>query len=270
MNHLLCQGRALNADPAEGAVVASLHSSVAPDVGAAPGDVIELSLSVAPDERGSYGYAYVLESSLLEAAEILSSQGLEHFPRQRWYRVRADAGEVGTGVLTLRVKEPKKGPRLRPRIMVGAPEGPGRAVARTGKLTGHAVLVRTHTLPGLRVVTASGAAAEVDVLAQAPSGSSAIAVTQPLHGSAELTAGGKLTYQPSPGFTGYDRIEYTVATGDSTKITAAVNVFVGDLGATPGIFPEHPSATGFEPWEWPEITGDMPWPRQPHLPPKDR
>ncbi|WP_411081154.1 Ig-like domain-containing protein [Streptomyces sp. cmx-18-6] len=270
MNHLLCEGRAVNAEPYRGAVVASLHSSVAPDTGAAPGDVVELSLTVAPDAGGSYGCAYVLENSLTEAAEILSTQGLEYFPRQRWYRVRADAGDVGTGVLTLRIKEPKKAPRLRPRIMAGTPERPGGPLVRTGRLTGYAVLVRKQTLPGLRVVTAPGTPAVVDLLAEAPSGSSAISLTPALHGSAELTAGGTLSYAPAPGFTGYDRIEYTVGTRESAKITAAVNIFVGDLASTPGAFPEHSSTTGFQSWEWPELTGDMPWPQRPHMPAKDR
>ncbi|WP_406362237.1 Ig-like domain-containing protein [Streptomyces sp. NBC_01579] len=269
MNHLLCSGRAIGTDPSQGVVYAGLYSSVEPTVGAVIGDVIQLALSVAADQGAPRGCAYVLESSLIDAAEILTIEALEYFPQQRWFRVRADPGETRTGVLSLRIGYPRGAPRLRPQIMVGIPDGTQHKLIRTARLTGHSVPVRPHTLPGLRILTDPGTQGMANVLAQAPAGSFAISVTQPLHGSTQLSRDGWVTYQPAPGFAGYDRFEYTVGTADSVKMTAAANVFVGDLGLAPGAFPQHSAVTGFQSWQWPELTGKMPWPR-PQESPRNR
>ncbi|WP_392673319.1 Ig-like domain-containing protein [Streptomyces sp. LN785] len=259
MNHLLCRGRAVGAEPSQGVVYAGLYSSADPQEGVVPGDHVQLGLSVAPGEGAPRGCAYLMESSLA-GAEILAVQGLEYFPGQRWFRVRADLGETRTGVVSLRIGRPERVPRLRPQIMIGVPDGTALKMIRTGRLSDASLPVRAASAPGLRMVTEPGTQGAANVLDAAPAGSFAISVSQPRHGSTQLSRDGWATYLPTPGFTGYDRFEYTVGTADSAKITAPVNVFVGDPGHAPGAFPQHAVATGFHPWQWPELTGEMPWP----------
>ncbi|WP_406283052.1 Ig-like domain-containing protein [Streptomyces sp. NBC_00209] len=262
MNHLLCSGRATGPDPSQGVVRAALFSSVEPDRPVVPGDIVELALCVAAEQGAPRGCAYLLESSLVDAGEVVSLEALEYFPRQRWFRVRADPGETRTGVLSVRIGSPGRAPRLRPQIMVGIPDATQRKMVRTARLTGHAVPVGPHRLTGLRIVTSPGVRGEGNALVEAPEGSFAISVTQPLHGSAQLSRDGWVAYDPAPGFVGYDRFEYTIGTSDSTKATATAHVFVGDLTAAPGAFPQTAVTTAFTPWQWPELTGTMPWPQE--------
>jgi hypothetical protein len=261
MNHLLCSGRAVATGPSQGIVYAGLSSSADPRLGAVPGEVVQLGLSVAADQGALRGCAYVMESSLTDAAEVISVEALEYFPQQRWFRVRADPGETRTGVLSLRIRPPQGAPRLRPQIMVAIPDDGGNKLIRTARLTGHSLPVRTHPMLGLRITTEPGVRGTANVLAQASQGSFAISVTQPRHGTTQLSRDGWVAYDPAPGFMGYDRFEYTVGTPDSAKVTAAANVFVGDLGLAPGVFPLHPAETGFHPWQWPKLAGEMPWPQ---------
>ncbi|MEU9063495.1 Ig-like domain-containing protein [Streptomyces sp. NPDC048430] len=269
MNHLLCSGRAVGTERSQGIVYAGLYCSADPRTGTVPGEIVQLGLSVAADEGAPRGCAYVLESSLTDAAEILSVEALEYFPQQRWFRVRADPGETRTGALSLRIRPPRGAPRLRPQIMVAVPDAGGQKLIRTARLTGHSLPVLTHSVAGLRITTEPGVRGTANVLARAPQGSFAISVTQPLHGTAQLSRDGWVAYDPAPGFTGYDRFEYTVGTADSAKVTAAANIFVGDLGLAPGVFPADPAETGFQTWQWPELTGEMPWPR-PQESPRNR
>lgn len=265
MSHLLCRGRAVAPEPTPGedqsggVVYAGLYSSADPLEGAAPGDHVQLGLSVAPGEGASRGCAYLVGSSLA-GAEVVAVQGVEFFPEQRWFRVRAEPGETRTGVVSLRIGTPKES-RIRPQIMVGVPDASGRKMIRTGRLSDLSLPVRAASAPGLRLVTPVGGEGAVNVLAGMAAGSMAISVGQPRNGTARLSRDGWVSYLPAPGFAGYDRFTYTVGTADGSKVTAAVNVFAGDPGSAPGLFPEQPAATDFRPWQWPELTGEMPWPR---------
>ncbi|MFD9292232.1 hypothetical protein ACFWBV_28945 [Streptomyces sp. NPDC060030] len=95
-----------------------------------------------------------------------------------------------TGALSLRITTPRGAPRLRPQIMVAVPDAGGQKLVRTARLSGHSLPVRTHSVPGLRITTEPGVRGTVNVLAQAPRGSFAISVTQPRHGSAQLSRDG--------------------------------------------------------------------------------
>lgn len=259
MNHLLCRGQAT--EPSQGVVYAGLYSSADPRSWAAPGDIVHLGLSVAPHEGAPRGCGYLLEDSLTGAAEVLAVQDIEYFPKQRWFRVRADAGETRTGFVQIRITRPQGAPRLRPQITVAVPDASGRKLVRTGRLSDATLQIRTHGLFGLRITTGQNTPGSVNALATAPPGSSAISVTQPAHGTSQLSPDGWVTYLPAPGFTGYDRFTCTVGTTDAAKATAPVNVFVGSLEQCPGVFPEHPASTEFHHWSWPELTGEMPWPQ---------
>ncbi|WP_327370785.1 Ig-like domain-containing protein [Streptomyces sp. NBC_01217] len=261
MNHLLCRGRAVGTDPSEGAVYAGLYSSADPLAGVAPGEHVQLGLSVAPADGAPRGFAYLLADSLADGAEIVAVQGVEYFPEQGWFRVRAEPGETQTGVVSLLVGRPKKAPRLRPQIIVAVPDASGRKLIRTGRLSDAVLPVHTVSAPGLRIVTEPNTPGSVHATAAVAAGSSVISVTQPAQGSTQLSPDGWVTYLPAPGFLGYDRFQYTVGTPDSTKLTAAVNVFVGPLDRVPGAFPPHTVTTEFHRWQWPELTGTMPWPR---------
>ncbi|WP_328536118.1 Ig-like domain-containing protein [Streptomyces sp. NBC_00344] len=260
MNHLLCRGRATGTEPSRGAVYAALYSSADPLSGVAPGDQLQLGLSVAADGGAPYGCAYLMEDSLLDAADVLDAQQLEYFPEQRCFRVRADPGTHASGVLLLRIKHPTGAPRLRPQIRVAVPDGPGRKPVRTGRLSDAALPVLAPAARGLRIVVRPGEGGTVHATSALP-GSTPISVTQPAYGTARLTADGWVSYQPRPGFRGYDRFQYTVATADGGKSSAPVNVHVGELGEVPGVFPEHTGAAAFRAWQWPELTGEMPWPQ---------
>ncbi|MFD3544900.1 Ig-like domain-containing protein [Streptomyces sp. NPDC058655] len=257
---LLCRGRAVGGDPSLGVVFAGLYSSADPRAGVAPGDTLEIGVSVAPDQGASRGCAYLMEGPLTEAAEIVGVQGLEYFPRQRWFRVRAEAGESSTGVLRLRIGAATSAHRVRPQFSVGVPDATGRKLVRTGKLSGEALPLRTAAARGLRITAETGGTGAVNVLSALPAGSTVVSVTQPRTGSAQVSYDGWVTYTPSPGFSGHDRLEYTVATPDAAKLTSHVNVFVGAPGQTPGVLPERPADVAFRPWQWPELTGEMPWP----------
>ncbi|MFF0434549.1 Ig-like domain-containing protein [Streptomyces sp. NPDC004327] len=263
MNHLLCAGKAVGTEAeSPGVAHAALYSSVPPFSGVAPGDVVQFALSVAV-ENAPFGYAYLQEKYFADAAEILAVQDVEYFPQQRSYRVRAEPGRNGVGFFSVRVKRPKKQePRLRPQIAVAVPGRDSRKVVRTASLRDRSLLIRTMFAPGLRLVTAPGAEASLDVLAAVPPGSAPVAVSQPRSGAARLGPDGRLGYLPHQGFSGYDRFEYTVATPDGEKVTAPVNVFVGSLEDRPGAFPEQPLTTDFRSWQWPELTGEMPWPHR--------
>ncbi|MEU9418603.1 Ig-like domain-containing protein [Streptomyces sp. NPDC051000] len=260
MNHLLGRGRALGADPSLGAAYAGLYSSADPRHGVAPGEVVQFGLSVAVDRAAPRGCAYLLAAPLTAAGEIVGLQGLEYFPRQRWFRVRAEAGETGTGVLHLRAAETADAPRIRPQIMVGVPDASGRKMVRTGRLDTQALPLRRPAARGLRIATEPNTPGSVHVLSGAPAGSAAISVTRPGHGDAQLSYDGWVTYTPAPGFVGYDRFAYVVGTPGAGEQTSHVNVFVGELAATPGAFPEHTTDVAFRPWQWPELSGEMPWP----------
>lgn len=260
MNHLLCRGQAVGSDPSQGVVYAGLYSSADPLRSVAPGDHVQLSLSVAPDQGAPRGCAYLLADSLSGSAEIVAVQDVEYFPKQNWFRVRAEAGETRTGLVSLRIGRPKGAPRLRPQITVAVPDASGRKLIRTGRLSDTALPVRASSAPGLRIVAGFDTPGSANVLAAAPAGSAAISVTQPRNGAAQLSHDGWVTYLPAPGFSGYDRFTYTVGTSEAAKITAPVNVFVGALDLLPGAFPEHTATTEFRQWEWPELTGEMPWP----------
>ncbi|MEV8567511.1 Ig-like domain-containing protein [Streptomyces sp. NPDC051322] len=199
----------------------------------------------------------------------MAVEGLEYFPAQRWFRVRADPGANASGIVSLQVKEPTGAPRLRPQIRVAVPDGSGRKLIRTGPLSDASVLVGAATAPGLRLLMRPGDLGSVNVLA-GMAGSSPISVTQPVHGTAQLAADGWVSYQAPTGFAGYDRFHYTVATADGRKSSAPVNVHVGELDAVPGAFPEYPATTEFRGWQWPELSGRMPWPRLPGTAPSPR
>ncbi len=261
MNHLLCRGRALGDESAPGAVYAALYSSVDPRRGVAPGETLQLGLSVAPDQGAARGCGYLLQAPLAEAADIVGLQGLEYFPKQRWFRVRAEAGETATGVLHLRVRDTAATPRIRAQIMVGVPDATGRKLTRTARLDAEALPLRPPAARGLRLTAEPGRPGSVNVLSACPAGSTAVAVTAPRNGDAQLSYDGWVTYGPAPGFTGYDRFTYTVATPAGEQQTSHVNVFVGSLDHTPGAFPAQPTEVAFRPWQWPELTGEMPWPR---------
>ncbi|MFB6811995.1 Ig-like domain-containing protein [Streptomyces sp. NPDC056387] len=261
MNHLLCRGRALGDEPSLGAVYAALYSSADPRRGLAPGETVQLGLSVAPDQGASRGCAYLLEAPLADSADVVAFQGLEYFPRQRWFRLRAEAGETGTAVLHLRVHDTVTAPRIRPQIVVAVPDATGRRLVRTARLDADALPLRPATARSLRITAGPGGPGTVNVLSAAPAGSTAVSVTQPRGGDAQLSYDGWVTYTPAPSFTGYDRFEYTVATPAGEKQTSHVNVFVGSLEHTPGVFPAQPVDVAFRPWQWPELSGEMPWPR---------
>ncbi|MFE3582003.1 Ig-like domain-containing protein [Streptomyces vinaceus] len=260
MNHLLCRGRALGDEPSPGAVYAALYSSADPRRGVAPGETLQLGLSVAPDQGAPRGCAYLLEAPLTGSADIVAVQGLEYFPQQRWFRIRAEAGANGTGVLHLRVHDKTTAPRIRPQIVVAVPDASGRKLIRTAKLDADALPLRPPTARGLRIAAEPGRPGTVNVLSGAPAGSSAVSVTQPRHGEAQLSYDGWVTYTPEASFTGYDRFAYTVATPAGEQQTSHVNVFVGSLERTPGVFPAQPVGEAFRPWQWPELSGEMPWP----------
>ncbi|WP_329124301.1 Ig-like domain-containing protein [Streptomyces sp. NBC_01465] len=260
MNHLLGQGRAIGTEPSQGAVYAALYSSADPLEEVAVGDLVQLGLSVAPDRGAPRGCAYLHADALTEAAEIVGAEQLEYFPAQRWFRVRAEAGESRSGVLSLRVKQPSGPPRLRPQFRVAVPDGSGMKLIRTGRLDALALPVRTSPAAGLRILTAQDTPGAVRIPA---GGGAPVSLTQPRHGEAQLTGDGALAYLPAPGFLGYDRFTYTVTAVDGSLASAPVNVHVGPLGQAPGAFPECTSAVEFHPWQWPGLTGEMPWPRSP-------
>ncbi|MEU3775577.1 Ig-like domain-containing protein [Streptomyces sp. NPDC032472] len=263
MNHLLCRGRALGEGAAPSAVYAALYSSADPRRGVAPGETLQLGLSVAADQGAPRGCGYLLQAPLAEAADIVGMQGLEYFPKQRWFRIRAEAGETATGVLHLRVRDTAAAAnrRIRPQIMVGVPDASGRRTIRTAKLDAEALPLRAPAARGLRLTAAPGGSGSVNVLSACPAGSTAIGVSAPRHGDAQLSYDGWVTYSPAPGFSGYDRFTYTVGTPSGEQQTSHVNVFVGSLDHAPGAFPAHPTEVAFRPWQWPELTGEMPWPR---------
>ncbi|MFD7259161.1 Ig-like domain-containing protein [Streptomyces sp. NPDC059874] len=268
--YLLCRGRALGGDPSLGAVYAGLYSSAEPRAGVTAGDSFEIGVSMAPDQGAPRGCAYLLEAPLTEAAEIVGVQGLEYFPRQRWFRLRAEAGESSTGVLQLRVGAAVTAHRIRPQFIVGVPDATGRKIVRTGKLSGAALpLRRPGVARGLRITAEPGGTGSVNVLAAAPAGSTVVSVTQPRAGSAEVSYDGWVAYTPVPGFTGYDRLEYTVTTPEAVKLTSHVNVFVGAPAQAQRVFPEYPTDVAFRPWQWPELSGEMPWP-PPQQPARNR
>ncbi|MFE2880643.1 Ig-like domain-containing protein [Streptomyces roseus] len=259
--NLLLRGQAVGDTPSLGTVYAALYVSADPRRGVSPGETVQFGLSVAPDQGASRGCAYLPEEPLTAVGEIVGVQGLEYFPRQRWFRARADAGEQTTGVLHLRVGDPGAARSIRPRMVVGVPDASGRKLVRTGKLSAEPLPVRSSAPRGLRLVTAPGAPGTVNVLSAAPAGSTAVSVTQPRGGRAQLSPDGWVTYAPAPGFTGYDRFEYTVGTAEAGQLSSHVNVFVGSLEHIPGAFPQHPAESTPRPWQWPELTGEMPWPR---------
>ncbi|MFJ9645917.1 Ig-like domain-containing protein [Streptomyces sp. NPDC101206] len=261
MNNLLCRGRALGETPDGGAVYAALYSSVDPRRGVAPGETVQLGLSVAPDQGAPRGCGYLLQAPLTESADIVGMQGVEYFPRQGWFRVRADSGETGTGILQLRVRDTATAPRIRPQMLVAVPDASGRKLIRTARLDAEALPVRRATARGLRLTAEPGRTGSVNVLSACPAGSTAVAVTAPRHGDAQLSYDGWVTYEPAPGFTGYDRFAYTVGTPSGEQLTSHVNVFVGSLEFAPGAFPAQTTDVAFRPWQWPELTGEMPWPR---------
>jgi hypothetical protein len=259
MSHLLCRGQAT--EPSQGLVYAGLYSSADPRSWVAPGEIVHLALSVAPGEGAPRGCGYLLEDSLADGAEVLSVQDVEYFPKQRWFRVRADAGETRTGFVQIRIIRPQSAPRLRPQITVAIPDASGRKLVRTGRLSDASLQIRAHGIFGLRITTGPNKPGAVNVLATAPPGSTVISATQPIHGTSQVSPDGWVTYLPAPGFTGYDRFTCAVGTLEATKVTAPVNVFVGSLDECPGVFPEHSTSTDFHHWTWPELTGDMPWPQ---------
>ncbi|MCC0095353.1 hypothetical protein K7B10_11275 [Streptomyces flavotricini] len=259
--NLLLRGQAVGDAPSPGSVYAALYTSADPRRGVAPGETVQFGMSVAPDGGASRGCAYLLEEPLAAVGEIVGVQGLEYFPRQRWFRVRADAGEQTTGVLHLRVGESATARSIRPRLIVGIPDASDRKIVRTGKLAADPLLLRPRGPRGLRLVTEPGLPGTVNVLSAAAAGSTGVSVTQPRGGRAELSPDGWVTYTPAPGFTGYDRFEYTVAAAAAGQVTSHVNVFVGSLDHIPGAFPQHPADSAPRPWQWPELTGEMPWPR---------
>lgn len=259
--NLLRRARATGEDPARGSVYAALYSSADPRFGASPGETVQFALSVAADRGVLRGCAYLLEERLTAAGEIVGTQGLEYFPRQRWFRVRADAGETSTGVLHLRLKDPASAHGIRCQVSVGIPDATGRKLLRTGRLDAEPLPVRRPVARGLRITTAPGRPGTVNVLSAAPPGSNALSVTQPRGGEAQLTYDGSVTYTPAAGTVGYDRFEYTVGTPAGGRLTSHVNVFVGTLEHTPGAFPEHPAISAPRPWQWPELMGEMAWPR---------
>ncbi|MFF4850254.1 Ig-like domain-containing protein [Streptomyces sp. NPDC001194] len=259
--NLLLRGQAVGDTPSLGTVYAALYTSADPRRGAAPGETVQFGLSVAPDGGASRGCAYLPEEPLAAVGEIVGVQGLEYFPRQRWFRARADAGEQTTGVLHLRVGDSVTARSIRPRLVVGIPDASDRKLVRTGKLAAEPLPLRPATPRGLRLVTEPGRPGTVNVLSAAAAGSTGVSVTQPRGGRAELSPDGWATYTPSPGFTGYDRFEYTVASAAAGQLTSHVNVFVGSLEHIPGAFPQHPADSAPRAWQWPELTGEMPWPR---------
>ncbi|KMO96579.1 Ig-like domain-containing protein [Streptomyces roseus] len=260
MNHLLRRGQAVGDEPSHGAVYAALYCSADPRRGVAPGETLQLGLSVAPDHGAPRGCAYILEAPLADSADIVAVQGLEYFPRQRWFRIRAEAGENGTGVLQLRVHDKAAAPLIRPQIVVAVPDASGRKLIRTAKLDADALPLRPPMARSLRIAAETGRPGTVNVLSGAPAGSSAVSVTQPRGGEAQLSYDGWATYTPGPSFTGFDRFTYTVATPGGEQQTSHVNVFVGSLEQTPGVFPAQPAGEAFRPWQWPELGGEMPWP----------
>ncbi|MEV6685361.1 Ig-like domain-containing protein [Streptomyces sp. NPDC051578] len=259
--NLLRRGRAAGDDPSSGAVYAALYSSADPRTGAAPGETVQFALSVAADPGAGRGCAYLMEEPLSGAGEIVGVQGLEYFPRQRWFRVRTDAGETSTGALHLRVGE-VTGPRsIRAQIVVGVPDASGRKLIRTGRLGAEPLPLLPPAARGLRIVTAQGSPGTVNLLSGAPAGSTAVSVSQPRSGEAELSYDGWVTYTPAAGATGYDRFTYTVTSPAGVELTSHVNVFVGSPDS-PGAFPERPADSARRPWQWPELTGEMPWPHR--------
>ncbi|MGW8783562.1 Ig-like domain-containing protein [Streptomyces sp. NPDC055796] len=259
--NLLLRGQAVGDTPALGTVYAALYTSADPRRGVSPGETIQFGLSVAPDQGAPRGCAYLPEEPLAAVGEIVGVQGLEYFPRQRWFRARADAGQQTTGVLHLRVGDSGTARSIRPRMAVGIPDATGRKLVRTGKLAAEPLPLRRSAPRGLRLVTKPGAPGTVNVLSAAPAASTAVSVTQPRGGRAQLSPDGWVTYAPDPGFTGYDRFEYTIGTVSTGQLTSHVNVFVGFLEHIPGAFPQHPADSTPRAWQWPELTGEMPWPR---------
>ncbi|MFE2289204.1 Ig-like domain-containing protein [Streptomyces sp. NPDC059443] len=259
--NLLCRGQALGNDPSLGAVYAALYSSADPRHGVATGETFQLALSVMPDRGASRGCAYLPGAPLTAVADILAVEGLEFFPRQGWFRARAEAGETVTGVVHLRVHDSVTAPLLRPQMVVGVPDASGRKLVRTGKLADAALVLRPPAARSLRALTEPGRPCTVNVLSAAPVGSRAVSVAQPRGGDTQLSHDGWVTYTPSPGFTGYDRFDYEVVTPAAAKLTSHVNVFVGSTAHAPGVFPQHTADVAFRPWQWPELSGEMPWPR---------
>jgi VCBS repeat-containing protein len=78
---------------------------------------------------------------------------------------------------------------------------------------------------GTTLTTSSGALLANDHDADGDSLAAALAVP-PAHGTASVTSGGRLTYQPAAGFTGSDTLQYSVSDGitsDTGTVTVTVN-----------------------------------------------
>ncbi|MFJ9086239.1 Ig-like domain-containing protein [Streptomyces sp. NPDC102384] len=260
MPHELCRGRVTGHSTADGVVSAAVFSSADPELGVRPGEELHLTLSVSCDEHVHLGFGYLLANSLDGVATVAGLQDVEYFPQQGWYRVRAERQQTATGSVTVRIDDRPKTPRLRPVLAATLRLPTTGERIRVKRLTHAALPIRAADVRGLHLTTDIGAPVSAHPWDSRPNAGSVLSVTQPAHGTVEHSGDDWIHYRPTPGFTGYDRFTYTAVDADGTTATAPVNVFVGELGPTPGVFPVEPPAPAFAPWQWPELTGSLPWP----------
>ena len=104
------------------------------------------------------------------------------------------------------------------------------------------------------LTTAPGQSAMVDLLANdlaGPGGAaldpaSVVLVNYPANGSAQVNGAGELTYTPDEGFTGTERLDYTVADVDGTRAAAAAVFLNSDSGNAAPVAADDTGTTGLD------------------------
>ena len=104
--------------------------------------------------------------------------------------------------------------------------------------SGTTVQYATPTVPPLALNTTAGQPVDTALAASVRSGSAGTfqVTAAPQHGTAVIT-GGRLTYQPAPGFVGVDTLAYAVTAGSATSAPGTVRVTVAPAPGAPRITP---------------------------------
>lgn len=267
MTFLLTVVRVRETDYPDNMARVAVHSEVHPRSSVAPGQTLRLALTVQAGPGAAQAYGYLAEPSVAAAADVVAVEGAEYASTQGRYRVRAQAGETRTAVLTVRIRPGTTEPALRPAIGAAIPGVDPRKLLRAEPQADEGVRIRSFFAPGRALNIpphAAHAPALIDVRQGLPPGTALLGHTQPRSGRAGVTRDGLLAFEAAPGAAGYDGFRYTVRSPTGEQAEGRVVVHIGDLSATPGLLTppgfDGIGATRHLPWTQPKILGPLPWP----------
>ncbi|CAM5549189.1 hypothetical protein GCM10010329_26600 [Streptomyces spiroverticillatus] len=237
MNHLITRASAIRPGSAPLAAHVTLTSDCSAPGPLAPGSTVEFELSLTTEGEGHRYFGYLMTDSFVRVADVMDDGGLKLLASQDRYALSAGPGESTTATFRLRIHDAPGDAVLAPALRAGLIDSPGVNLTHST----HSIVqerYRVTALPpqGRKLVVPPGTTVSVGHLTDGlPQGVRLVGVGSAGHGLVTIATDDSVVYAPDHGYRGYDKIPYSLRTGNGSTVRGQVTLFVGDLHSVPGV-----------------------------------